>query len=241
MKVNILNLVPNDLASCCLLPNKATKAQRLKKTKTQTFVISHDYLGWPDSSWACFTGADSSFMFNRKGDCGRRSRWFPSLSGLQSLLKDWGSCHHVLFTSIRLDWLPYWVVSGQCFKIVKFCSSKVPGGPCCSGWSHSVTFSTFYWSKQVLTHPLPPPLPSAKIHMVKKQTPPLDGICCREFCLPKTFLYSFHCPLSLYNLTTKLLSVPYTHLVLQLLSWKHVLLSTWNMFLPLLPANCYTY
>lgn len=31
MKVNILNLVLNDLASFCLLPNKTTKAQWLKK------------------------------------------------------------------------------------------------------------------------------------------------------------------------------------------------------------------
>lgn len=43
MKVNILNLVLNDLASFCVLPNKTTKAQWLKETKTQRFVISHDY------------------------------------------------------------------------------------------------------------------------------------------------------------------------------------------------------
>lgn len=178
------------LSVCCLTRPPKLSGLKRKPTKTQTFVISRDYLGWPDSSSACFTGADSSFMFNRKGDCARRSRWFPSLSGLGSLLS-WGclgSCQHVPFTSIRLYWLPYLVVSGSILKLWSSVEAR-------SLEAHAVAVTQCRRLHILLvkasykSSPSPPPLPSAKIQRVRKQAPPLDGFAA-ENSVCQTLLFT---------------------------------------------------
>lgn len=89
VKSNGSNLVLCNLPSFYLLPNKTTKVNGLKppkpkKQQPNNLLFLMIFLRWLNSSWGCFIWANSSYMFNRKGNWARRSRWPPALAGLWS-------------------------------------------------------------------------------------------------------------------------------------------------------------
>lgn len=123
IKVNILNLFLNDLVSFCLLPNNTTKAQWLKKTNKPQKLKHLLFLMiiWVGKivPGLVLLGLTHLLCLTGKVIVLRRSRWFPSLSGLRSSLS-WGclgSCQHILFPPLGYTGSLTWWCQGSVSKL----------------------------------------------------------------------------------------------------------------------------